>query len=168
MNATLPQKLCTNDHPSFLLPPDFDSGPDVYAMSVTGDCVEPTISDGDHLICSSSEEPRPGDFVAIWFAEPDGKMRHQPICKRLVIPFRRIPAPGSGVSAGVIGTSWYEHRWRSRYGSTGEIMPSERDKPNPSTSITGAPVKNQKYLASPPIIKLLGADLRGAAQLGPN
>lgn len=45
------------------------AGPNCYAIQLTGDCLEPELSDGDLVFCDPDVEPVPGDFVAIWWKE---------------------------------------------------------------------------------------------------
>ncbi|MBM0205671.1 hypothetical protein JNW90_23650 [Micromonospora sp. STR1s_5] len=65
---------------------DFASIPDVYAMHLKGTCLEPQLMDGDEVVFTSAEPPKPGEF-AIFILRPElvSPGGSQSMIKRLVL-----------------------------------------------------------------------------------
>jgi hypothetical protein len=79
-------------------------GPDQFAMTGCGVCMQPEIIDGTPLLFDRTAPVEPGDIVAIWFqpeCTPPGE--HQILIKRLVrgLP-PGMPLPGNRSSAASI------------------------------------------------------------------
>lgn len=76
--------------------------PELYGLQVAGDCLHPEVPDGSVVHVSTTENPRPGDFVVIYrwarFVQPG---EWQVLVKRLVLDIRnpasevRLPGPHS-------------------------------------------------------------------------
>lgn len=94
----LPPPILVGLHPNDL--------PDLYAMGVEGDCMEPAIRSGGKVLVDRTKPALPGDFVVIYQRPEVVKPgQHQALVKRLVTaipPFVSFPwrdQPGSEASA---------------------------------------------------------------------
>lgn len=84
---------------SVVLPTPSDPGdlPDLYALTVTGACMEPFVFDGATCVFDKRRKPGRGDLVAIW-GRPGERRPGDPEVhlKRLVVPpldFVEFPMP---------------------------------------------------------------------------
>jgi hypothetical protein len=59
--------------PPVVLPAGVDDFPDVYVLSLEGDCLQPAIRDGASVVIQKSTAYAAGDIVCIWFRPEFGE-----------------------------------------------------------------------------------------------
>jgi hypothetical protein len=62
-----------------------DIYPDVYCLSLDGDCLEPLIPNGAAVVLKKSEKIAVGDFITVWFRPGIIKEGHSALLKRLTL-----------------------------------------------------------------------------------
>lgn len=91
-------------------PIDPSTYPDVYCLTIDGDCMEPLLPHGSSVVMKKSEKFKAGDVVCIWFKPelcgPDG---HQSWLKKLTLnippwvkSFPHYDHPDSNVRAALL------------------------------------------------------------------
>lgn len=67
-------------------------GPHAYALLCDGDCMSPSIRHGEAVICDPDQQPKVGDFVAIWWKNSERPPAVKRLC--LAVPPREFWSAG--------------------------------------------------------------------------